>query len=224
MKVINGYSNYAVTYSGEVYGFRSHRFLKQSDNGEGYLRVYIQADDGAWHTQLVHRLVATAFVANPDPAVKDQVNHKDGNKYNNHGDNLEWTSCLENVHHSRENSLRDDKACRVLSDEQAYRFFKMLVTGITKKDACDMVGITVKQAHWVIHGRTYQGIREECGWDNRPFRRETLSFETVITICKMLQDGKSPKEISEMLHVPKWKVVSIKGRRSFREISESFTF
>lgn len=41
-------------------------------------------------TYRVARLVAKAFVANPDPIKNNQVNHKDENTLNNHASNLEW--------------------------------------------------------------------------------------------------------------------------------------
>jgi hypothetical protein len=48
---------------------------------------------------LVHRVVAQAFLPNPDD--KKCVNHIDGNRYNNNVDNLEWTTHAENMHSSR---------------------------------------------------------------------------------------------------------------------------
>lgn len=62
------------------------RMLKQW-NGADYLHVTL-SKNGAIFAPFVHKLVASAFVENPDGY--KQVNHKDENKWNNNADNLEW--------------------------------------------------------------------------------------------------------------------------------------
>ena len=61
----------------------------------------------------IHRLVAEAFIPNPDG--KPCVNHIDGNKQNNHVSNLEWCSYSENMKHAYKNGLCEPQ--RKLTDE-----------------------------------------------------------------------------------------------------------
>jgi hypothetical protein len=53
----------------------------------------------------IHRLVALTFLSNPDN--KPQVNHIDGNKLNNHIDNLEWVTASENLQHAWDTGLNE---------------------------------------------------------------------------------------------------------------------
>lgn len=68
----------------------------------GYLVINVNVN-GKHTTGLVHRLVASAFVPNPDN--KPEVNHIDGNKENNCADNLEWVTPKENIAHARKTGL-----------------------------------------------------------------------------------------------------------------------
>ena len=66
----------------------------------GYLRV-VFCKDGKTSKHLVHRLVAQAFIPNPDNL--PQVNHKDENKTNNVADNLEWCTPEYNINYGTRN-------------------------------------------------------------------------------------------------------------------------
>ena len=98
MRDIKGYEGlYAITSCGKVWSHRSQKFLKPADNGHGYLHVVLRKD-GINTTYRIHRLVAEAYLPNPEG--KAEVNHIDENKSNNALPNLEWVSSRENKQHS----------------------------------------------------------------------------------------------------------------------------
>ena len=73
------------------------RFLKTRYNHQGYVVAGLMIG-GNQKLMLVHRLVAKAFIPNPEN--KPFINHIDGNKANNHVENLEWCTQKENVYHA----------------------------------------------------------------------------------------------------------------------------
>lgn len=75
------------------------QILKWRVNWRWYLQVEIKRNNKS-----IHRLVAEAFIPNPDN--KPEVNHKDGNKYNNFVENLERCTKSENTIHAFKNWLR----------------------------------------------------------------------------------------------------------------------
>ena len=94
-KDIAGYDGkYQVTSWGRVYNVDSEKFLRMEETEKGYLRVDLYDSCGKRKHCKVHRLVAKAFIENPNGL--PQVNHIDGNPKNNSFTNLEWTTDKEN--------------------------------------------------------------------------------------------------------------------------------
>lgn len=109
-KDIEGYEGlYQVSSFGRVKSFditdnlgriRKGRILKGCKNTNGYLLVNLYKNS-IGHSKNIHRLVAEAFIPNPDN--KPQVNHIDEDKTNNVVSNLEWMTVKENSNHGTRN-------------------------------------------------------------------------------------------------------------------------
>lgn len=105
MVKIMGYNgNYCIDATGRVWSHHSNKYLIPGLNKKtGYLHVSLWLNNQGTSVP-VHRLVATAFVANPER--KPVVNHKNGIKTDNIASNLEWVTKLENEEHARKTGLR----------------------------------------------------------------------------------------------------------------------
>lgn len=101
-KEIAGFENYVVYSDGRVWSKKNNRFLKVADR-RGYKRVILYSKAGPTSFN-VHRLVAVAFIPNPEN--KPQINHKNGIKEDNRLENLEWVTARENQQHCSDKGLR----------------------------------------------------------------------------------------------------------------------
>lgn len=102
-KDIKGYENkYRINSMGDVLSLNyrnsnKSQLLKPMCNRGGYWVVNLMAHCNR-KTETVHRLVALAFIPNPNN--KKEINHKDFNKGNNKAYNLEWVTPSENVRYT----------------------------------------------------------------------------------------------------------------------------
>lgn len=102
-KPVRGYEDrYEVSNTGKVRSLNYRhkgitKELKPTTEGKGYLMVGL-CRDGSMKWGKIHRLVAEAFLPNPEN--KREVNHIDGDKKNNVVDNLEWVTASENMKHA----------------------------------------------------------------------------------------------------------------------------
>jgi hypothetical protein len=102
-RVVEKFPKYEVSDTGLIMNRRTGKILKPMENHKGYLYVNLYDEEGKIKKFRVHRLVAEAFIPNPEN--KPQVNHKNGNKHDNRVENLEWVTNVENYRHAAEKGL-----------------------------------------------------------------------------------------------------------------------
>ena len=141
---IDGFPDYEISNLGRVCSFKGRypKILKPRKNRWGYLYVILYTGRKR-ATKRVHRLVAEAFVSNPEN--KPQVNHIDEDKENNMAENLEWVTCGENINHGtgirRRAEAQGKAVVQYTSDEVFMDLYSSLaeaerITGINKSHIC----------------------------------------------------------------------------------------
>lgn len=143
---------YAVTDDGRVYSYKRNNPIELvgSVKRTGYRQILLTVNNKR-HYCLVHRLVAKAYIPNPEN--KPEVNHMDGNKLNNNVENLEWVNTRENQLHARDNSLTKSKINMSIANKIRYMYttkkysHRLLgeMFGIKKTQ----IGYIIKNKRWV---------------------------------------------------------------------------
>ena len=163
-KSIEGYEGYyEVSNLGRVRSLKRKGYkngtLKQGSSHTQYW-VVVLCKDGKRITKLVHRLVAKAFIPNPDN--KPQVNHIDSNRKNNRVDNLEWVTPKENSQHAYDSGSRvvTEKMLKRCS-EMGKQFGRKNIQAVNEPNQRKVVmmkdGKVIKQFDSLTEGAKYVG-------------------------------------------------------------------
>lgn len=100
---VTNHAMYLISNHGRVKSLIKNRMLSGTIDSDGYL-VFTFYTNGSCKKMQAQRLVALHFIENT--LSKPTVNHKDGNKLNNHFSNLEWATWSEQNHHAIATGLR----------------------------------------------------------------------------------------------------------------------
>ena len=159
-KDIRGFEGlYRVSNTGKVYSVRRNIILKPKTDRYGYYVVGMWKGKSKHHTT-VHRLVADAFIDNPNGY--NVVNHLDCDKKNNNVSNLEWTTVQKNTKHAYDNIKKyQDHIQRInkLGIEarkikiDAYYNGEYIGSYNGKKETADSLGISEKTVYNRLHDR-----------------------------------------------------------------------
>lgn len=182
-------TNYAVSNFGNIRSEVTQKMISQTVNRLGYRKLKLVVN-GNILTKTVHRLVAQAFIPNPEN--KPMVNHKDGDKQNNYHKNLEWVTAKENTQHAISSGLsnrigsKNPKA--ILSENDVAIICKLLEDG----HSISAVSSKTKISQGIIRNIRCKGqwkhISKNFKIDNSPVR-EHRPAELKRSLIKIIFDN-----------------------------------
>lgn len=203
IKINNIVSDYLIRSNGDVISIKNNKNIllkpQKYKNGYLYINLYIS---GKMYRQTIHRLVALAFINNPDK--KEQINHIDGNKKNNDMNNLEWVTAKENTLHLWERKLSKNygencslnkysettiiKVCDLLMLNQPYT--------LIKKET----GVSVFMISEIKNKKIWKHITNSYNFPiNMKKNSEKYPLELKYQIKELIDSGKDNNEIISLL-------------------------
>ena len=150
---------YYIEEDGRIFSKHRNRYLKPYKMKNGYWVIQL----GRHRRELIHRLVAKVYIQNINNY--KEVNHKDGNKDNNHFSNLEWCTRQQNVKHSYDFGLKENrkgsKVHNALLNEDKVREIRKLYA--TKQYSCreigEMFGVKSSTIDYIINYKNWKHVK-----------------------------------------------------------------
>lgn len=149
-------TEYMISNNGQLASLRMCRMMKPSAGSDGYIATIIR-HNGKKINVAIHRLVAIAFIPNPNNL--PQVNHKNGNKNINCDWNLEWVTQHDNIIHAIETGLRDNYLPeKRYSNKDIHKVCKLLEKGLSNKDISKKTGVSKRVIRSIKRGKAWKHI------------------------------------------------------------------
>lgn len=154
-KAIKGFEDYLVSNNGRVYSLKSQKYLKGALNSNGYYKVNL-CKGGKMYPRNIHRLVAEAFISNPDNL--PQVDHINRDKTDNRVENLRWVTASENNknrdHYQINRKGKGQAIVEKINDEVSIGYLSLVsVPNINEKTLRNHT--SDNETHFIAKGREF---------------------------------------------------------------------
>lgn len=170
-KDIEGFPSYIIYSDGRVYNKKTGKFLRIHFDSSGYRHVTLyNGTKRSRKTFKVHRLVARAFIPNPNNL--EEVNHKDENKSNNNVWNLEWCTRKYNCEYSSYQHI--NAKLNALSFKEALLLPELINRGCSIKLASKLFKTTHITIRKIVNGCRYKHLN--LVFNRAPFNRGIIEL------------------------------------------------
>lgn len=194
-------TKYEISSYGRVRNGETGKILKTSVDKCGYERVRLSFGRKHKVSKSVHRLVAEAFIYNPQPDVFNEVNHKNGDKLDNRVENLEWSSRQSNMLHAFRTGL-----CKAIKGEkhkkskykekQIREICELMQAGLSNKVIAKIVGIDRHYISQIRRKRVWTEISDDYKINPERVQMDYSKYWEIVD--NLLLQGYSKKQIKEI--------------------------
>lgn len=191
------YPNYPASEDGEIIRISTQKTMSPWLMGVPQYHTVRICHDNKASSERVHRMVADAFLVKPSELHTD-VNHIDGDKFNNTLQNLEWCTKSQNQRHAIETGLKgkgEELYNAFFSEEEVHAICRHLVDGWLVKDIAEKFRNNKDLVRKIKSGATYFHIRNL--YEIPHTYKSDFSESTVRWVCEKILEGYSDKGISE---------------------------
>ena len=241
---------YSISRDGEVISLNYNhtntvKHRKLSIDKDGYKWITLNLN-GKKYKYRINRLVAMVYIPIPKKYLKQGlwyddlvVNHKDGNKANDHVKNLEWCTNKENIQHAYRIGLKKpkkgvDHPMSKYTEKQIRKVCKLLEENkIPMKKISEKTDVDIYTVFNIYDKKIWTVISDEYDVSNFSVKSDRRTncklrkydIKTIKKICKLLEKGDmTMKEISKELGVSTGLIENIKYGRIYTDISKDYTF
>lgn len=187
-KKIKGFSNYRIYNNGFIYSEFVNRYITATEDSCGYLQNTLVDDNGNRKTIKNHRLVALAFLPNPENL--PDINHKDFNRKNNNVSNLEWCTEKYNTEYTAKFNMNNNSNSYIklspLSEEQVLLIPTLLNYGFSVKLISKLYNVGHITIRNIITGKTWKWLK--LNFNRESFIRDTIEIPEEL-YDKLMQVG-----------------------------------
>ena len=199
-------TNYIITEDSSIYNIITEKELKQFVPAMcPYKSINIQlGKKGLYKTQLIHRLMGKAFIPNKEN--KSIINHKDGDKFNNSIDNLEWVTYAENNKHAFEHGLKTptkgSSYCTftIYTEEDVIKVCESLEKGESPKSISEKYNYGYNFILHIRRGDTWTHISKNYKFPNIKRYSKIFTLEEMERMNSLFELGKSVREVIDIMN------------------------
>lgn len=224
-----GFMPYLITEDGEVYsdwGRNKGHKMSIYQSSSGYAKCTLQTTKRESCPVLMHRLMAEAFIPNPDN--KPHVNHINSDRMDYSLPNLEWCTVSENIQHGlKYGNIPTGHECSfaTMTEEQVLTAYGRMLEGQRTIDIARDMDIDRRVLVNLKAKKCYLNLIGHLPDIKRRHMNKPLAKETVLWVANRVSEGLSPKQVSDLSKnklVTPHMVSRIKRRECFASLTSDF--